>query len=77
MTSKPASVFKLEDRGILKQGKKADIVILNEKTVIDKSTFIDPIQYPEGIYTVIVNGEIILDNKVRSKRLTGEVIRIS
>ncbi|WP_027626646.1 N-acyl-D-amino-acid deacylase family protein [Clostridium lundense] len=77
MTLKPASVFRLDDRGSLKEGKKADIVIFNENIIIDKATFIDPIQYPDGIVTVIVNGQVILDNGIRSKKLTGEVIRIS
>ncbi|WP_125154805.1 N-acyl-D-amino-acid deacylase family protein [Clostridium rectalis] len=76
MTLKPATVFRFEDRGALKEGKKADIVIFNRKTVKDKSTFIDPIQYPEGINTVIINGKIILNNNIREKELTGEVIRI-
>lgn len=76
MTSKPVSVFKIEDRGELKEGKKADIVILNPETIIDKSTFIEPIQYPEGIETVIINGKIVLNKGQRSKQISGQVMRI-
>lgn len=76
MTSKPAQVFKFDDRGLLKEGKKADIVIFNPDRIIDTATFIDPVQYPEGISKVIINGEVVLDNGERSKAITGNVIRI-
>jgi N-acyl-D-amino-acid deacylase len=76
MTLKPAEIFKLNDRGVLKEGKKADIVILNPDTIIDTATFIEPIQYPAGILNVIINGEVVLDNGQRLKAITGNVIRI-
>ncbi|WP_010237009.1 N-acyl-D-amino-acid deacylase family protein [Clostridium arbusti] len=76
MTSKPAQVFKFKDRGEIAEGKKADIVIFNPATVIDKATFIEPDQYSEGIETVIINGEVVLNNGKRSDKLTGKVIRI-
>ncbi|UZW14605.1 D-aminoacylase [Clostridium pasteurianum] len=75
MTSKPAAVFKFKDRGKISEGKKADIVIFNPDTVIDKATFIEPDQYSEGIETVIINGKIVLHDGNRSKELTGKVIR--
>lgn len=76
MTSKPAKVFKFNDRGEIAEGKKADIVIFNPDTVIDKATFINPDQYPEGIDTVIINGKVVLNNGKRSKELTGKIIRV-
>lgn len=76
MTSKPAEVFKFYDRGVLREGKKADIVILNPSTIIDKATFIEPTQYPKGIQIVIINGKVILNSGKRSKELSGEVLRI-
>ncbi|MBC2582803.1 amidohydrolase family protein [Clostridium sp. DJ247] len=76
MTLKPATVFGIKDRGELKKGKKADIVIFDDNTIIDKATFINPVQYSEGIKTVIVNGEVVLSNGKRSDKLTGKVIRI-
>lgn len=76
MTSKPAEVFKLHDRGVLKVGKKADIVILNPDTIIDTATFIEPLQYPKGIINVIINGEVVLENGQRSRAVTGSVMRI-
>lgn len=76
MTSKAAEVFKFNDRGVLKEGKKADIVILNPDIIKDTATFIEPAQYPVGILNVIINGEIVLDNGLRSKAISGSVIRI-
>jgi N-acyl-D-amino-acid deacylase len=48
------------DRGILKPGMAADIVILNPQTVIDRAEYIEPHQFPEGIEYVIVNGETVM-----------------
>ena len=76
MTNKPAKTFKIEDRGLLKEGYFADIVIFNENTTIDKGTFIDPIQFPEGISHVIVNGKVLIDNYEKNEILAGKVIRI-
>ena len=56
MTKKPATTFNMTGRGEIKEGNYADICIFNPETVIDKGTFTEPIQYPEGIEYVIVNG---------------------
>ncbi|RMG04795.1 MAG: D-aminoacylase, partial [Acidobacteria bacterium] len=63
MTSLPAKVFQIRDRGLLLEGFFADIVIFDEKKIIDKATFENPHQYPEGISYVIVNGQIVLNEK--------------
>lgn len=75
MTSKPAEVFGIKNRGLLKVGYYADMVVFNPNTIIDKATFEDPIQYPEGIETVIINGEIILDQGIHTKTTPGKVLR--
>ena len=77
MTHKPAKTFKIDNRGLLKEGYFADVVIFDENTTIDKGTFIDPIQYPEGISHVIVNGEVLIDNYEKREILAGKVIRIT
>lgn len=77
MTHKPAKTFKIDNRGLLKEGYFADVVIFDENTTIDKGTFIDPIQDPEGISHVIVNGEILIDNYEKKEILAGKVIRIT
>ena len=76
MTNKPAKTFKIENRGLLKEGYFADIVIFDENTTIDKGTFIDPIQFPEGISHIIVNGKVLIDNYEKNEVLAGKVIRI-
>lgn len=75
MTSKPASVFGFVDRGVLQAGKFADIVVFNPETIIDKGTFVEPVQYPEGIEYVIVNGQPVVENGLAVKALAGRVIR--
>ena len=75
MTGKPAEVMGLPDRGLLKPGYAADIVVVNPDTVIDKGTFIDPNQYPEGIEAVMVNGAFALINGIESYACRGAVLR--
>jgi N-acyl-D-amino-acid deacylase len=59
MTSLPASRMKLSDRGRIAPGLKADLVLFDPKTVIDRSTFEDPRRLSEGIELVWVNGEAV------------------
>ena len=59
MTSLPASRMKLSDRGRIAPGMKADLVLFDPKTVIDRSTFEDPRRLSEGIELVVVNGEAV------------------
>ncbi len=59
MTSQPAQRVGLRDRGLLKPGFFADVVVFDPKTVIDKATFVDPHQYSEGIDHVLVNGKLV------------------
>jgi N-acyl-D-amino-acid deacylase len=59
MTSLPARRLKLADRGTIRKGMKADLVLFDPKTVIDRSTFQNPKELAEGIRTVFVNGEAV------------------
>jgi N-acyl-D-amino-acid deacylase len=61
MTSLNATKLGIEDRGLLKAGKKADITIFNAERIIDKATFENPHQYPEGIEYVFVNGTVVIE----------------
>lgn len=63
MTSLPAQKFSLRDRGLLKEGMAADIVIFDEKEVQDLSTFVQPHQYSKGFYYVLVNGAVIVEER--------------
>jgi N-acyl-D-amino-acid deacylase len=75
MTSLPAQRLGLRDRGLIREGICADIVVFDPKTVIDKATFENPHQYPEGIKHVIVNGQIVIDDQEHTGALPGKVLR--
>ena len=53
----------------------ADIVVFDFDKVADKSTYDDPVHYPEGILHVIVNGEFVVHNGKQTKVLPGKVLR--
>ena len=75
MTSLSAGRVGLKERGLVKKGYFADLVVFDPKTVIDKSTFQKPHQYPEGISYVFVNGEAaVADGEFRGLR-AGRVLR--
>ena len=77
MTGQSAYAIGITDRGILETGKKADIVIFNKDTIIDKGTFDEPRQYPEGIIRVMVNGKTVVDNgNVNENCGSGQVLRL-
>jgi N-acyl-D-amino-acid deacylase len=67
MTSLPAQTFGLRDRGMIREGMAADLVLFDDASVSDPSTFDSPHQYAVGFTYVIVNGEVVLD----SGRMTG------
>ena len=75
MTSAPARRLGLWDRGLIRPGFKADITIFNPDTIIDKATFMEPHQYPEGIEYVIVNGTVVIDEGEHTGALPGRVLR--
>ena len=75
MTSLPAYRMGLTDRGLIKQGYKADLVLFNEKTIVDKATFEKPHQYPEGIELVMLNGKIALKDGALSDDRYGVILR--
>ena len=75
MTSLPAGRLNLKDRGVLKKGMAADIVIFDPETVIDRAEWTSPHQYPEGIPHVIINGEAVIKNGERTRTYPGKVIR--
>jgi N-acyl-D-amino-acid deacylase len=75
MTSLPASVLGLKDRGRIAEGMKADLVLFNPDTVIDRSTIKDPTAPPEGIPYVIVNGQVAVENGVATSARGGRVLR--
>ena len=75
MTHFPATTMGLQDRGLIREQMKADIVIFDPETIADKATFEDPHQYPEGISWVIINGQLSVANGVFQALKAGRVLR--
>ncbi len=75
MTSLPAGTFKLWDRGLLRPGMAADVVIFDEKTVADRATFQQPKQYPAGFSFIIVNGQVVIENDKHTGAKPGQILR--
>jgi len=72
MTSFPAQRFGLANRGILRDGMKADVVVFNPVTVSGTATFANPKQFPLGIEYVLVNGKMVIEKKKHTGALPGE-----
>ncbi|HZP48007.1 MAG TPA: D-aminoacylase [Vicinamibacterales bacterium] len=75
MSGLTAKQLHIADRGLIKEGLAADLVLFDPATVADRATFTDPFQYPVGIPTVIVNGRVVLDNGRHTGARPGVVIR--
>ena len=75
MSAFPASRVRLADRGMLRAGFAADVVVFDAATVTDRATFEEPFRYPDGIRAVIVNGVIALRDGERAERRTGRALR--
>jgi N-acyl-D-amino-acid deacylase len=75
MSSMPAARVGLNDRGLLRPGMKADVVIFDPNTVSDKATFAQPHQYAVGVSHVIVNGVFVIDDGKVTEARPGRVLR--
>jgi len=75
MSSFPAQTLGLYNRGLIREGMWADLVIFDPDTIIDRATYTDPHQYPDGIHYVIVNGVIVIENKQHTKAVPGKILR--
>jgi len=74
MTSLPAQKFGLNDRGLLKEGMAADIVVFDEKEVADVSTYEKPHAYSKGFWYVLVNGQLVVESGVHTGVRSGRVL---
>ena len=74
MTSLPAQKFQLRDRGLLREGFAADIVVFDEKEVKDLSTFEKPHAYSKGFHYVLVNGVLTVDNEKHTGNRAGKAL---
>ena len=74
MTGLPARIIGLEDRGLLREGFKADVVIFDYERLRDRATVLEPDLYSEGVDYVMVNGVLTIDNGEFTDALPGEVV---
>lgn len=75
MTSLPAATFRLKDRGIVREGAWADLVVFDPEKVRDRATFTEPHQYATGFAAVIVNGVSVVENDAHTRARPGRVLR--
>ena len=74
MTGRPALRLGLKDRGIIREGYYADIVVFNPETIADRATYEEPTLYPTGIEYVIVNGKITVSKGYETGVRNGKVL---
>ncbi|HEY8167470.1 MAG TPA: D-aminoacylase [Candidatus Limnocylindrales bacterium] len=75
MTSAPAARLGLVDRGLLRDGLQADVVIFDPATVASSATYDDPKHFPVGIPHVIVNGQLVVHHGEHTGALPGRALR--
>ncbi len=75
MTSLSAQRLGLKDRGLLREGYWADVVVFDPNSISDRATFANPKQYPEGINYVLVNGRVVIDGGKHTGERPGVALR--
>ncbi len=75
MTGLPAARFGLTDRGVIRPGAFADLVLFDPDSILDQGTFTDPKRYPVGISRVLVNGRVVVDEGRHTGARPGAVLR--
>ena len=75
MTSLPASILGLNDRGNIKVGNKADLVVFDPENIKDNATYKNSRQFPEGIDYVIINGAITASKGKHLGVLNGRILK--
>jgi N-acyl-D-aspartate/D-glutamate deacylase len=75
MTSLPAAIFGIVDRGTIAPGLFADLVVFDEKTIVDRATYEQPYAYPDGIEHVYVNGRAAIASGAATGERAGRVLR--
>ncbi|HSE03676.1 MAG TPA: D-aminoacylase [Methylomirabilota bacterium] len=75
MTGAPARILGLVERGLLREGYRADVTTFDPATVLDRATYEDPHRYAAGIGTVVVNGTVVVDAGEHTGARPGRVLR--
>lgn len=77
ITGTSARLFGIANRGTIKEGNSADIVVFDPRTISDAATFQNPYQYSKGVEAVFVNGEAAYEKKGFTNAFSGKVLRFS
>jgi N-acyl-D-amino-acid deacylase len=77
MTSLPARTFGLRDRGVIREGAAADLLIFTPENVKDRATFTAPHQYSEGFDYVLVNGRVMIEAGKITSATGGQIVRLA
>lgn len=75
LTSRPAARLGLRDRGLVREGHRADLVLFDPGTVAAGATYASPRTLPTGIPHVLVNGEFVMEDGKRTNALAGRSVR--
>jgi N-acyl-D-amino-acid deacylase len=75
MTAQTADKLGLKDRGRIQVGLAGDLVVFNPDTIVERSTFAEPYQFPSGIEYVIVNGQVVVARDEQRGALPGKILR--
>lgn len=74
-TGLPAEMLGFSDRGLLKRGYVADLVVFDPNSIQDKATYSDPHQYSSGILTVLISGKTVIEESEYNGTLAGKPLR--
>ena len=75
MTFLPSKVFGLQNRGQIREGNYADLIVIDFDNIKDLATYDSPVQYPIGIETVIINGQVVLNANKLENNDAGKVLK--
>jgi N-acyl-D-aspartate/D-glutamate deacylase len=76
-TSLPAQIMRWQDRGWIKEGYKADVVVLDLENIKIKTSISNPHQFSQGVEYLLVNGELVLDKGKFTGKLPGNVLKLN
>ncbi len=74
MTSLPADIMALNDRGQLEEGMVADVVVFDAQNITDRTTYVEPGQYSQGVHHLLVNGKQVINNGKQTNAMPGEIV---
>ena len=74
MTSLPADIMGLNDRGRLQEKMVADVVVFDPENITDKATYIEPGQYCQGVVHLLINGKQVIKNGKQTNAMPGGIV---